>query len=461
MPGVWERVPTISLRAACRTTETLPPGPRLPAAAQASLLWRDPVRTLLRWRAHYGDVFTIHLPAIGPVVVIGEPEEAHRILLSDPVSSQAGQATGRVLPMLGPTCTLRLDGEAHRERRRLLGPVFQGDSLQRHRKWIASLTTAEVATWPVGRPMAVLPRMQNIAFGVAAHLALGLTDPARIGALHRLARRLTGPTALAGTWLAPFLTSPGQRLCWWQIRRHQHAIDQFLDDEIRCRRGAAGDHDALGLLLGYQYTEGSRLSDVQLHEELRALLVVGHETTAAALAWAVERLVHEPAVLGATLDALSVGDDTYLKAVVHEVLRWRPPVIDTVRLLTDATEVSGMCLPAHSLVIVAPLLIQYHLDRYASPSAFVPERFVGMSRPDPHTWIPFGGGVRRCLGAGLASLEIETVLSTILANVTLTAADPRPEPARLRGTMVVPARGARVVISWPTSASWKAMEEHS
>jgi len=420
----------------------------MPAAAQASLLWRDPVRTLLRWQAHYGDVFTIHLPAIGPVVVIGEPEDAHQILLSDPAHSQAGQATGRVLPMLGPACTLRLDGEAHRERRRLLGPVFQGDSLQRHRKWIASLTAAEVTTWPAGQPFAVLPRMQNIAFGVAAHLVLGMTDPARMSTLHHLVRRLTGPSALAGTWLAPFLTSPGQRLCWWQIRRHQHAIDQFLDDEIRRRRLAAGgDHDALGLLLGYQHAEGSRLSDVQLHEELRALLVVGHETTATALAWAVERLVHEPAVYRATLDALSASDDTYVKAVVHEVLRWRPPVIDAVRLLTDATEVSGTCLPAHTLVLVAPLLIQYHHDRDPSPAAFVPERFVGMSRPDPHTWIPFGGGVRRCLGASLATLEIEIILSTILATVSLTAADPRPEPARLRGTMVVPARGARVIVS--------------
>jgi cytochrome P450 family 135 len=456
MPGITakERTPTSSQPTLYRTKETLPPGPRLPAAAQAYLLWRAPVHTMLRWRAHYGDVFTMHLPTLGPVVVIGGPEDAHRILLSDPADSKAGQATGYLLPLLGPTCMLRLDGAAHQERRRLLNPVFHSDNLQRHLDRITSLTAAEIATWPANLPMAVLPRMQNITFAVIAHLALGLTDPARIAALHQLVRLLTGPTALAGTWLAPFLTPPGQRLCWSQIRIHQRAIDRFLDDEIRRRQTASGEHEifnALDLLLNYQQTKDSRLSDVQVHEELRALLVVGHETTAAALAWAVERLVHEPAVYHAILDSLAAGNDTFVKALVYEVLRWRPPVIDTVRLLTEATEAGGTCLPAQTLVMVAPLLIHQHPRLYASPSAFVPDRFVGLgrggNRPNPLGWIPFGGGARRCLGATLATMEIETVLSTLLANVTLTASDPRPEPARLRGTMMVPARGGRVVVS--------------
>jgi cytochrome P450 len=346
-----------------------------------------------------------------------------------------------------PGCILRQDGAAHAERRRLLSPAFHGGTLTYHRPVIAGIAERELARWPVGRPVAVLPRMQDITFAVIAHLVLGITAPGCAGRLHRFVRRSTGPSALAGTWLWPLGAGRARDRAWRRLRRHQGAVNDVLTEFIESyRENGAGHHHALGLLLNADH-EGAPGGGTELREELQALLVVGHETTAAALAWAVERLVREQAVLARLEDSVRAGDTGYLKSFIHEVLRWRPPVVDSVRVLTEPMEFAGHALGAGTLVMVSPLLLHQHAGLYPSPEAFQPGRFAGQEVPGPERWIPFGGGTRRCLGAELAVTEMEIIISEMLAAFVLAPAGSRPERAVLAGTVLVPARGARAVVS--------------
>ncbi|HVC87607.1 MAG TPA: cytochrome P450, partial [Gaiellaceae bacterium] len=233
----------------------------------------------------------------------------------------------------------------------------------------------------------------------------------------------------------------------------QQAVDRAIVELLAKSAGRSSDrHDVAGLLFD-RAVPRSHPPDQELLDELRALLLVGHETTAAALGWAVERLVREPAVLTRLEESLIAGDQSYLEGVIREVLRWRPPVIDTVRELTAPMALAGHLLEAGTLVVVAPLLVHHHRELYSSPAAFVPERFVGGSAPSPATWIPFGGGTRRCLGAELALVEMEIVLSELLSAFTLEPTVSRGERVRLAGTVLVPARGATVVLSRRVAAT--------
>lgn len=417
---------------------------------QAVALWRDPVGTLERWRRRHGDVFSIDLPVPGRVVVVGESEAAHEVLRSDPARACAGLATGRVLPLLGPRCVLRVDGAAHLDRRRLLNPQFRKDALAVHRPAIEAIVREEVARWPVGTPFRVLPSLQRLTFAVIAHLVLGLSDPDVVGRLHRLVRRATGPAALTGTWMWPVRSGPFRTAALRVLRRRQAAVGEAISGWVRAGpvADAAGHRDGgfVAEMLSAAAREDPCLAHA-LDDELRALLVVGHETTAAALAWALERLVREPAVRTDLIDSLREQRTDYLDAFVFEVLRWRAPVVDAVRELREPLEIGHHRIGAGTLVMVSPHLVHHHPDLYPAPAAFVPDRFLGRSSPDPKTWMPFGGGVRRCLGADLAMLEMAVVLDRVLGSFALHQSPSRVEPARLAGTVVLPGHGARITVS--------------
>lgn len=427
-----------------------------PSLAQLASMWVDPVGSLTNWARRHGDVFALRLPAVGRLIVVGDPTAAHDVIRSDPSSSAAGSATGRLLPLLGEGCVLRKDGDNHRERRRTLNPLFHGDDLDRHRAAIADVTRRELATWADGS-MPLLPRFSSISFAIICEVVLGLTDEGDIDRLHRLIIRATGPAALAGTWLWPLGPGRLRERAMHTVRQHQQAVDVAIVELLAQHAESGADHnDVASVLLDSADSDctgsdctgsDSRTPDKGLLQELRALLLVGHETTAAALAWAVERLVREPAVLARLEESLAAGDQSYLEAFIREVLRWRPPVIDTVRELTAPMELAGHLLETGTLVVVAPLLVHHHPDLYSSPAEFLPERFVGASAPHPKTWIPFGGGARRCLGAELALVELEVVLTELITTFSLESTTARGERTRLVGTVLVPARGATVVLS--------------
>lgn len=437
----------------------------LPPPVQAALLWRDPIGQLHRWSRCHGAIFGLRLPVPGTVVVVGEPTAAHQLLISDPGSARTGTATGQVLSLLGPGCVLRQDGESHRARRRLLSPVFRGGDLDSRADLIAAVADRELARWPAGRRGPALPVLQDIAFAVITQLVLGIDDPAHIGQLHAAVRRLSSPAALAGTWLSPVAEGRVRTRVWQRWLRRRAEVDRLLTTIVarRCETAAPGA-DALGLLLGLGPTgpehlesrdQGRQLegvpaggagADTALLDELGALLTVGHETTATALGWGVERLAHQPAVAGRLTQSLAAGDDAYLLAFIHEVLRWRPPVVDAVRQLTEPVRVLGHRLPAGTLVMVSPVLVHHDADSFPQPDTFRPERFLDHRLGETGGWIPFGGGRRYCLGAELAQLEMQIVITRLLRVATVLPAGRRPEPNRLHGTMVVPGRGSRVIL---------------
>lgn len=434
----------ISSRAYRRATGVSSVG--TPSLAQLTSIWVDPVGSLTTWARRHGDVFALRLPAVGRLVVVGDPTAAHDVIRSDPASSAAGSATGRVLPLLGEACVLRKDGDGHRERRRTLNPLFHGDNVARHRAAITDITRRELAAWPDGS-MSLLPRFSGISFAIICEVVLGLTDEGEIDRLHRLIMRATGPAALAGTWLWPLGPGRLRERAMHTVRQHQQAVDVAIVELLAQHAESDADRNDVASLLLDSTDSDSRTPDKGLLQELRTLLLVGHETTAAALAWAVERLVREPAVLTRLEESLAAGDKSYLEAFIREVLRWRPPVIDTVRELTAPMELAGHLLEAGTLVVVAPLLVHHHPELYSSPAEFLPERFVGASAPHPKTWIPFGGSARRCLGAELALVELEVVLTELITTFSLESTTARGERTRLVGTVLVPARGATVVLS--------------
>lgn len=423
----------------------LPRGPRAPGWIQTLRLQRDPVGALQVWAGRYGDCFTLSILPVGRLVVVTDPAALKELFSGDSNVFRAGEAAARLLPILGAGSILCTDGEEHLHRRRHLLPVFHGEGPAGH-TWIAELAERESDRWPLGRPVPLLPHMRAIAFEVISRLVLGPFEQPRVDELHaRLSRMLSGASLLASwhRWPVPGLEPRGP---WKRIERRRSAVDELLLEEIRRRRARSdvSERDALSVLVGGA-KDALAPSDGDLCDELRSLLIVGHETTAAALAWALTELARAPAVVERLLGELADGDHRYLEAVIDETLRLRAPVVDAVRLLAKPVELNGLALPAGTVVMAALPLVHRRPDLFAEPDFFRPERFL-VGRPDPYSFVPFGGGVRRCLGAPLAMLELRAVLPVILRRFRLRPARPEPERARLYGTAIVPARGAEVIL---------------
>jgi cytochrome P450 len=426
----------------------LPPGPRTFSSLQALRLRRDPVGVLEAMARQYGNFFTLTIPGIGPVVVIAEPATARIVLSGDPATFRAGAATRRLLPFVDPHTVLGSDGDAHRRYRRRLMPLFRADRLAGSRDWIAAIAHAAVDTWPVGERFPLMPHLRAIAFRVIARLALGVTDEARVAELQRRLTHMLNGAGMETAWLALVPSGRGSRGAHRVYERRRGGVDEILRGEIARRRTqddvARGD-DALALLLG-QEAGAPPLGDTEVADELRSLLIVGHETTASALAWALDLVLRHPPVLMRLVEEFGSGDTVFLDAVIDETLRIRPPVIDVVRLLDAPIELGGSLLPPGTIVAVSPYLLHHRSDLFADPEAFQPERFL-RGRAAPFTWVPFGGGARRCLGAALAVWEMRITLRVILERLTLAPVRRRPERARLQGTMLVPGRGGEVVVT--------------
>ena len=421
----------------------LPPGPRAPALVQAMQLHRRPIGWVEdMWRRH-GDVFTGRFPYFGRVVYVADPAVVKEVFTGDPAVMHAGEANaGPLGPVMGRYSLLTLDDEPHMQQRKLLLPPFHGESVRRYCEVMAEAAEREIDTWPVGKPFALREAMQRITLEVILRAVFGVRDEARRREFERAIVPL-GDVSNAIIWI-PFL----RRLSF--VRRRDEArigaVDRLIYDEIAARRAApdaSERDDVLSLLLAARHEDGSPMSDQELRDELMTLLGAGHETTATGLAWTFERLLRTPAVLDELLGR--PDDDAYLDAVVKESLRVRPVITDVARVLTRDTEIGGHTLPARTLVLCAISVLSTRPDAYPDPHEFRPERFLE-GAPEPYTWIPFGGGVRRCIGAAFAQQEMKIVLRTILARVRLSAPDPAPEKPRVRHVTVVPHRGARVVV---------------
>jgi len=427
----------------------LPPGPRLPGVVQAARFSRDPVGYLERNRRRYGDVFTIPFPAFGRLVYLADPALVKQVFTGDPAIYHAGAANARALePILGRHSLLTLDGDEHMRQRKLLLPPFHGEAVRRYRDLMADIAAREVERWPVGETFELRPRLQAITLEVILRAVFGVREEPRLARFREVLPRLGEATGLQ-MWL-PFLRrNLGPWSPWARFLRLRAEVDELVYDEIRNRRAdpdAAARDDVLSLLLGARHEDGSPMSDTELRDELITLLTAGHETSATALAWAFERLLRNPAALRALTAEVDEGGDAYAEAVVKETLRVRPVIVDVARVLTADVELAGWRLPAGNVVVPAIALLQLAPEHYSEPAAFRPERFLD-GQPAPYTWIPFGGGVRRCLGAAFAQLEIKTVLQTVVAQASLHAPDQAPERARMRHVTLVPGHGTRVTLT--------------
>ena len=429
---------------------SLPPGPRLPKTAQTARLARDPIGFMRRCRARYGDLFTLRYHPFDTLVYVCDPEVIREIFTGDPEVFRAGEANQFMEPTLGPRSVLLLDGGDHLHMRKLMLPPFHGRSVTRYRDVIADIAAHELGTWPIGRSFALRPRMQEITLEVILRAVFGIDDPGRLERLRTaLVRMINGNTI---HYMAPITrVDLGPRSPWGRYVRARAEADEIIFDQIARRRAEAEgeqEHDdVLALLLAVRDEDGGAgLTDAELRDELVTLLLAGHETTATALAWAFERLVRHPAAVARLREEAEAGEDAYVDAVVKETLRSRPVVIDVARTLAAPARVGGYDLPAGVMVVPMITLVQTGDRAWQDPEAFRPERFLDGAAPDPYTWIPFGGGVRRCLGASFATFEMKVVLETILPAADLIPSSPEPEAARLRHVTLVPARGGEVVL---------------
>lgn len=428
---------------------TPPPGSRAPRIVQTIQWLLGPTRVLERGHARYGDVFTVDLaaravagpgakPGQGTWVFLANPEHVRQLLTMDPTVVLTGETNEFLRLLVGPRSILVLDEPDHLAQRKLLLPAFHGERLRGYRELMAEVTREELSRWPVGEPFALWPRMQAITLEVIVRAVFGVTEPDRIeplrDALRAMLNRMTSTP-----WLAMTITL-ATLIGTERLGRPTFGVDDLVLDEIARRRVApdlALRRDILSTLM-----HDSGLSDAELRDELMTLLVAGHESTATMLAWAFERLLRHPHALARVRD----GDEEYLTAVVRETLRLRPVLPFVLRKLAEPMEIGGHLLPAGTWVAPCGYLIHRRPDLCPEPERFRPERFLGVT-PGAFTWLPFGGGVRRCLGANFAQLEMAQVLGTVLASAELRPASGRPERTRRRFITLAPSRGARVVLT--------------
>ena len=424
------------------------PGPRMPRALQALGFVTRTVPFMARQRARYGDVFEVNIADEKPWVIFSEPDHVREIFTGDPAVFHAGKGNRVLLPLLGDHSVLLLDDDAHLRQRRLLLPPFHGERMARYGDLIRDAAEREVATWPVGEPLQLAPRMQDVTLEVIMRAVFGMREGAELdhvrGALLALLDRVMHPA----TFAMMLALGPDRMRTTRIVRDSLAPADAALLEEFSRRRDAADlaeREDILSLLLQARHEDGSPMSDQELRDELMTLLVAGQETTATALSWAVERLVRHPQALAALRDDLDAGGTAYLEAVIHETLRLRPVLPVVVRDLQADVEIGGHHLPAGTRIAASITLAHRNPDVYPDPHAFRPERWLG-TKPGTYTWIPFGGGIRRCLGASFALFEMQQVLPVLVQSLDLRATDPAPERVARRAITLTPARRAEVVV---------------
>ena len=439
------------MTAAVPTRHELPPGPSLPGAAQTLRWVVRPTAFMEECRRRYGDCFTLRIASEGRWVLVSDPESIRRVFTGNPEHLRAGEANAILRPVVGSESVLLLDGRSHLRQRKLLLPPFHGERMQRYGDLMREVTEREVATWPAGEPFAVWPRMQAITLEVIIRAVFGVDDPDRV---ERVAGRirpmleftsgskldffvaaLIGPDRLAGARWTGFPQAIGR-------------VHEAIDEEIALRRAEPGleeRDDILSMLLQARDEDGAPMTDQELRDELMTLLVAGHETTATSLAWTLERVVRHPDVLARLEGEAGSDDDTYADAVAHEALRLRPVLPLVVRKLTEPLELHDRELPVGTTVAPCIYLVHRRPDVYPDPHAFRPERFLE-TPAGTYTWIPFGGGVRRCIGASFALFEMRTVLNTLVARLHLAAAEPAAERISRRAITLSPSRAAQLVV---------------
>ncbi len=385
--------------------------------------------------------------------------ERPMVLISDPAAIKAlyterahGLPRGRELvlePILGSRSLLLLEGSDHLAHRKLMLPAFHGERMRSYEPIVDEIVEAEIDSWPLGEQFPIHPRMQAITLEVILRVVFGVVDGARLARLRSLLARVLNETAEPLLQLIGLATRRFSRGPWARFEGLIGEVDELIYAEIAERRGGDGlgdGDDILSALMLARFEDGGEMSDVDLRDQLMTLLLAGHETTATALAWTFDLLLRHPEVMSRLRDSLEEGEDEYLRATISESLRLRPVVPLAGRRLATELSVDGLTLPVGTDVTPAIWLAHTRADVYPEPFAFRPERFIE-DAPDTYAWIPFGGGIRRCLGAAFAEFEMRIVLREVLTRCELHKADPAPERVSRRNITLSPRDGTPVVIT--------------
>ncbi|MEA2243536.1 MAG: hypothetical protein QOD24_3092, partial [Solirubrobacteraceae bacterium] len=413
-----------------------------------------PLASLERWRAKYGKRFTIRLPAGPPFVMITDPDEVKQIFTAPPEVLHPGEGARVLQPVVGSNSVLLLDEGAHMEQRKLMLPAFHGERMALLSGLMTEVAEREVMSWPRNAPIEMHPRMQALTLEVILRAVFGLQPGERLDDLRERLRKMLEFGDRPISLVPPDPDGVPARILarvgpFAKFVRMQEEADELIFELIEERRREPdGGDDILAMLLEARHEDGSPMDEQELRDELMTLLVAGHETTASALAWTFSRLPHYPDVLARLADEIAADDgDDYLTATIYEIMR-RRPVLPNVgpRLVMEPIEIGGWSYPEGVCVVPNAYLIHHDPDIYPEPYAFRPERFLDSS-PGTYTWIPFGGGRRRCLGASFAMLEMKIVLRAVLSQCELSAGGHGIELARRRNITIRPAEGAVAVLA--------------
>jgi cytochrome P450 len=423
------------------TALDLPPGPRLPVIAQTMMFMAARTTWSPIWQRRYGDVFSVHVAPAGRAVVLANPEHIREVFAGAPEVFHAGEGNAILGPVMGEHSVLLLDEKEHLQARKRVMAAFHGEATSAWAAVVEDLAADTVARWPTDTPFPVHPDLNDISLEVILRIVFGVTDDQRLATLRPLLQRLIriGPLIFLG-WLYPRLDRIGP---WRRFNAIKAKTDEAIYREIADRRKAtdlADRTDVLSKLLAAAPDQ----SDAELRDHLVTLLLAGHETTASTLAWTLHDLARVPEVQARVQRAADRDDDDYLEATVKESMRLRPVIGNIARRLNKPARVGGYDLPAGIVLFPSIYLVHRRPSVYPSPEQFRPERFLG-GNPPPATWIPFGGGIRRCLGAALAMVEAKAVLKTVMQRVDV-APGGRAEAVRTRNVTTIPARGARISV---------------
>jgi len=429
----------------------LPPGMPLPKPIQTALWSRQARRVLYGCQDRYGDMFTIRIAYEGTWVILADPEAIKQVFTGDPKVFHAGEGNEILSPILGRNSLLVLDEKAHMSQRKLLLPPFHGTRMQGYEETMSEIAAREIDGWPTGTPYPLRPRMQAVTLEIILRTVFGVgqDEAGKLGDLRDALRDFLDLTTDPRMLVPLVLAGPNRVRRFPPFRRRIDRVDNLLYREIAERRRAEDleeRDDVLSMLVAARHDDGSPMSDEEMRDELLTLLVAGHETTATSLAWAVERLVRHPEKLDRLRTEVEEGRDEYLTATIQETLRLRPVIALVLRKLTEPVEIGGYELPAGVSVAPCVYLVHRNPEIYPEPDRFLPERFLD-NPPGTYTWIPFGGGVRRCLGASFAQFEMAVVLRELVRRHEIRPARPKSERIFRRAITETPRHNAEVVLS--------------
>jgi len=436
----------------------LPAGPGLIATFD---FVRNPFRFLDACARRYGDWFTVRVPGVSPFVFTSDPAAVREVFLGDPDALHAGEANRPLGAFMGERSSLFLDGAEHLRQRRLLLPAFHGERMASHADAMRTAADNAIASWPTGRQFAIHPQMRAITFETIIRTVFGFADDESGTELRALMKKLF---ALYSSRLGTLLSLPAMRIDagpwspWGRAVRLTRQIDSILYAEFARRRkeGLEGRADVLSMLLAARYEDGQPLPDNVIRDEMYTLMLAGHETTAATMAWIINRLLTNPDVMERAraevfsilrdqqLDSSHVGKLKYVEAVINETMRLDPVIPNFGRTLKRPLKIAGGDLPAGVTIAPCIYLVHRRPELWPNPNQFNPNRFLE-SRPSPYTFLPFGGGARRCLGAAFATYQMKIVIAEILSRVELKPVDGYVARATRRGIAFAPSEGLPVI----------------